>query len=70
VSARSYTLNEIWNIGVRNRWVILVPVAIGLAAAPFLARFAPLRYRSEALILVVPPQVPGSYVQRTVVESI
>jgi len=70
VSARSYTLNEIWNIAVRHRWLILVPVAIGLAAAPFLGRFAPLRYRSEALILVVPPQVPGSYVQPTVAESV
>jgi polysaccharide chain length determinant protein (PEP-CTERM system associated) len=70
VSARNYTLDEIWNIAVRNRWLILIPVALGLAAAPFLARFAPLRYRSEALILVVPPQVPGSYVQPTVVESV
>ena len=70
MSARNYSLDEIWNIAVLNRWLILIPLALGLAAAPLLARFAPLRYRSEALILVVPPQVPGSYVQPTVVESI
>ena len=70
MSARKYTLNEVWNLAVRHRWLILIPVAIGLAAAPFLSQFAPLRYRSEALILVVPPQVSGTYVQQTVTESV
>ena len=70
MSVRSYTLNEIWSIAVRHRWMILVPVAVGLAAAPFLASLVPLRYRSEALILVVPPQVPGTYVQPTVTEPV
>jgi uncharacterized protein involved in exopolysaccharide biosynthesis len=70
VSARKYTLGEIWHLAVTHRWHVLVPVAIGLATAPLLAPWVPLRYRSEALILVEPPQVPGVYVQQTVKEPV
>src|SRR3546814_9551156 len=55
---------------VRHRWLILIPIAIGVAAAPLLATIIPLRYRSEALILVVPPQVPDSYVKPTVTKTV
>lgn len=67
---RNYTPAEIWTLILRYRWTILVPVALGIAAAPLLGRLAPLRYRSEAMILVVPQQVPDKFVQATVVESI
>lgn len=70
MSKRIYTPDEIWNLLVRHRWLILIPVAIGVAAAPLLARLAPPRYRSEAMILVVPQQVPENYVQPTVVETV
>ena len=70
MSVRSYTLNEIVSVIVRRRWVILVPFAFGVAIAPFLARFAPERYRSEALIVVVPQQVPDNFVKSTVSESV
>ena len=58
MSARTYTLDEILSLIARRRWLILIPFAVGVAAAPLLARFAPERYRSEALILVVPQRVP------------
>ena len=70
VSVRSYTLNEIVSVIVRRRWLILVPFAFGVAIAPLLARFAPERYRSEALIVVIPQQVPDNYVKPTVSESV
>ena len=47
-----------------------MPFALGLAAAPLLARLAPERYRSEALILVIPQQVPDDYVTPTMTEAI
>ena len=68
--SRSYTPDEIWHLIVRYRWIILVPLALGIAAAPLLARYVQPRYRSEASILVVPPQVPENYVQSTVVEKV
>jgi polysaccharide chain length determinant protein (PEP-CTERM system associated) len=55
---------------MKRRWLILVPLAIGAAMAPVLARLAPERFRSEALILVVPQQVPDNYVQPTVSQSV
>ncbi len=70
MSIRSYTLNEIVSVIVRRRWLILVPFAFGVAIAPLLARFAPERYRSEALIVVIPQQVPDNYVKPTVSESV
>ena len=70
MSVRKYTLNEIVSAIARRRWLILVPFAIGVAAAPLLARYAPERYRSEALILVIPQQVPDNYVKPTMSESV
>jgi uncharacterized protein involved in exopolysaccharide biosynthesis len=70
VLARTYTLDEILSIIGRRRWLILVPFALGAAAAPLLARLAPERYRSEALIMVIPQRVPDSYVKATVSESV
>ena len=70
MSARIYTPGEIINLIVRNRWLILMPVAIGVAAVPLLGQFAKPWYRSEALLLVVPQQVPQDYVQPTVTESV
>jgi polysaccharide chain length determinant protein (PEP-CTERM system associated) len=70
VVARTYTLDEILSLIGRRRWLILIPFALGVAAAPLLARYAPERYRSEALILVIPQRVPDNYVKPTVSESI
>jgi uncharacterized protein involved in exopolysaccharide biosynthesis len=47
-----------------------VPFAVGLALVPLLAPFAPERYRSETLIMVIPQRVPDSYVKPTITESI
>jgi uncharacterized protein involved in exopolysaccharide biosynthesis len=66
---RTYTFDEILSIIARRRWLILIPFALGVAAAPLLARYAPERYRSEALILVIPQRVPDNYVKPTVSES-
>jgi len=70
VVSRTYTLDDLVSLIVRCRWIILVPFALGVAGAPILARFAPQRYRSEALILVIPQRVPDSYVKPTVSETV
>jgi polysaccharide chain length determinant protein (PEP-CTERM system associated) len=68
--ARTYTLDEILSLIARRRWLILIPFALGVAAAPILSRYAPERYRSEALILVIPQRVPDNYVKPTVSETV
>ena len=70
MSVRKYSLDEIASVIARRRWLILVPFAFGVALAPLLARYAPERYRSEALIVVIPQQVPDNYVKPTVSESV
>jgi polysaccharide chain length determinant protein (PEP-CTERM system associated) len=70
VLTRRYTPDEIMRLLLRRRWLLLVPFACGAAGAPLLARLAPERYRSEALILVIPQRVPDNYVKPTVSQTI
>lgn len=70
MSVRITTLRDIAALAAKKRWLLLIPFAIGLAAAPVLARFAPERYRSEALLLVIPQQVPTDYVTPTMTQPI
>ena len=65
-----YSPGEIAHIIRSRRWMVLVPLALGIAAAPLLAPFAPALYRSETLIMVVPQRVPNDYVKATVTESV
>jgi polysaccharide chain length determinant protein (PEP-CTERM system associated) len=67
---RTYTPDDIVHSIVSRRWLILLPFAVGLAAAPLLAQFAPEKYRSETLIMVVPQRVPDAYVKPTVTQTI
>ena len=70
MSIRRHTLHELSRVIVRRRWLILIPLALGVALTPLLARYAPKRYRSEALILVIAQQVPDNYVKPTVSQSV
>ena len=65
MSVRTHTLRDIVHLIAQRRWLVLIPFALGVAAAPILARYAPERYRSEALLLVIPQQVPNDYVTPT-----
>jgi polysaccharide chain length determinant protein (PEP-CTERM system associated) len=70
MAMRKYSLGEIANVLIRRRWAILVPLALGVLLVPALAKVAPKRYRSDALILVVPQQVPDDYVKPTISETV
>ncbi len=70
MSVRAYTLRDIAHLIAQRRWLVLIPFALGVAAAPILARYAPERYRSEALLLVIPQQVPTDYVTPTMTQRI
>ena len=54
----------------RRIWMLLLPLALISAATAVIARLLPDKYRSETLILVVPQQVPESYVRSTVTTRI
>ena len=67
---RTYTPHDLLQCLLRRRWLLLLPTAAGLALAPFLSQFAPEKFRSETLIMVVPQRVPDSYVKATITETI
>ena len=63
-------LEDIGRILLRYRWLILLPFAVGLAIAPFIASRIPEIYKSETLIMVIPQRVPDTYVKSTVTASV
>jgi polysaccharide chain length determinant protein (PEP-CTERM system associated) len=54
----------------RRRWAILLPFVIIAVGTVVVSHYLPNRYRSETVILVVPQQVPESYVRSTVTSRI
>ena len=66
----SITPQLISSILIRRRWLILLPLALGLGAAPWIAGRLPQVYRSETLIMVIPQRVPDSYVRSTVTATV
>jgi len=67
---RSFTPEDIVGILWRRRWLLVVPVALGLATAPFVAKRIPAVYKSETLIMVIPQRVPDAYVKSTVTATV
>ena len=70
MTVRTFNLHEAVGIVIRRRWLVLLPFACGLALTPLLALLMPERYRSEALLLVIPQQVPDDYVTPTMTQLI
>ena len=48
---RSFTPEDIVAILWRRRWLLVVPLALGLATAPFVAKRIPPVFKSETLIM-------------------
>jgi len=70
VPGKNYTPDEYLRILVRRKWLIVVPLVVTLCATAGYSWSLPNRYRSETVVLVVPQQVPRSYVQATVTTPI
>ena len=63
---KTYTPEDILRILRKRFWLFMVPLAVISALTAASARRLPDWYRSDALILVVPQQVPQSYVRSSV----
>jgi polysaccharide chain length determinant protein (PEP-CTERM system associated) len=57
-----YSVDDVIRLLLRGKWLIVIPLALGIAAAVPISKKLPRRFRSETLIMVVPQQVPDSYV--------
>ena len=70
IPGKAYKPEDFVEILWRRKWVIVIPlVLIGVATFAW-SRTLPDRYRSEALVLVVAPQVPDNLVKSTITEHL
>ncbi len=67
---KTYRPEDYVEILWRRKWVAIVPFVIISLGTVIGTQFLPNRYRSEAQVRVVPPQVPENYVQSTVTASL
>jgi polysaccharide chain length determinant protein (PEP-CTERM system associated) len=58
--------SQLW----KRRWLVLFPFVLVALVTSVVARLLPDQFRSEALILIEPQQVPENYVKPTVTTSI
>src|SRR4029077_279561 len=61
---------DLLDISKRRWWLIVLPFLVVSIGTATYARLTPNLYRSETVILVVPQQVPESYVRATVTSRI
>jgi uncharacterized protein involved in exopolysaccharide biosynthesis len=54
----------------RQRWLLIVPLFLGVLGGLLYSRSQPSLYRSDAVVQVVPQRVPESYVSATVTERV
>jgi protein tyrosine kinase modulator len=67
---KKYTPNDILGIATKRKWLIVVPLAIGVVGGYFAFKRLPPQYRSETLIMVIPQRIPDTYVTPTVTGSV
>jgi len=63
---KTLQVEDVVRVVRRRIWLILLPFALISAATAVIAKLLPDRYRSDTLILLIPQQVPESYVRPTV----
>jgi polysaccharide chain length determinant protein (PEP-CTERM system associated) len=61
-----YTVEEVLQVARKRIWWLLLPLAIVSAVTAVVARRMPDSYQSDALIVVVPQQIPEAFVKSTV----
>jgi polysaccharide chain length determinant protein (PEP-CTERM system associated) len=67
---KTYAPEDFVTIALRRKWAIVLPFVFIAIATVVVAHYLPNRYRSETVILVVPQQVPESYVRSTITSRI
>ena len=66
IRGKQYAPEEYLMVAWRRKWQIIVPFLLIAAGTAFVSYFLPNKYRSEALILVIPQRVPEAYVRSAV----
>jgi len=67
---KSFNIHEYIEIFLRQKWYIIIPFVIVLAAASIFVIVSPKLYSATATILVTPQKVPEAYIKPTVTSKI
>jgi polysaccharide chain length determinant protein (PEP-CTERM system associated) len=66
IPGKTYKPEDVVEAAWRRRWIIVGPFVLIAVASVIVAAIQPDRYRSEALLQIVPQQVPQDYVRSAV----
>jgi polysaccharide chain length determinant protein (PEP-CTERM system associated) len=66
IPGKKYRPEDYLQIAWRRRWLIAVPAVVISAITVTVVSVLPNKYRSDALLLIVPPRVQESYVKQTI----
>jgi polysaccharide chain length determinant protein (PEP-CTERM system associated) len=69
-SASSISLDEIINMAIRRRWIILIPLFIATVFGIYIAVTTPKTYEASTLVIVQPQKVPKDFVRPAVAENV
>jgi polysaccharide chain length determinant protein (PEP-CTERM system associated) len=67
---KKYTPDEIVGILLRRKWLVLIPLALGIVASVVVAKHIRPSYRSETSIMVMPQRISDSYVKATITSTL
>jgi hypothetical protein len=70
IPGKKYKPEDILEIAWRRRWLLVVPLVVASIGTMLWSSRLPDRYRSEAVVLIVPPRVPQNYVRPTVTKGL
>jgi polysaccharide chain length determinant protein (PEP-CTERM system associated) len=70
IRGKQYAPEDYLMVAWRRKWSVIIPFVVIAIGTALVAHVLPNRYRSEALILVIPQRVPESYVRSAVTTRI
>lgn len=70
IPGKKYKPEDFLEIAWRRKWVILLLLIVCAVGTFGWSQTLPNRYRSEAVVLIIPPQVPETIIRTTITESL
>ena len=70
VPGKKYKPEDYLRIAWRRKWLIAVPLVLAAVGTFIYSSTLPNRYRSEALVLIIPQQIPEDFIRPTVEETV
>jgi polysaccharide chain length determinant protein (PEP-CTERM system associated) len=70
IPGKKYRPEDFLAMAWRRRWFLVVPLVVAAVGTFFYAQTLPNRYRSQATVIVIRPQVPENLVRSTITQTL